>query len=451
MKWLTTPKGKTKVDRIPVVTVSYNSPDLIREVLTSFRRFYKNPYYIIDGSDPGPLAEIKAIVASFQDVELIPFGYNIHHGPGLAWAITNLNLSGPVLFLDSDVSVEKGGFLETLVQALKPKLYGVGNVQWVNAAGHNVPDSPEAIPYLHPACMLCNFEVMKHWALPVKHGAPMIETMAALKQAGQSGLLADVPWVGNDFAKGTERIYLAHDWQGTVLRTGGYHLEPKAAPAPDPLPEPGPGGFNPDLLRLIPGDAQRLVEIGCASGALAAAYRKRNPGCHYLGVNGLEAAAAHCDAVLQVDLETAGDAFFASMADRTCWILGNALERMRSPWEFLARVRAVLPRDGCVVACLPNAQHWLLQAKLAIGDFRYDQDGLLDRAHLRWFTRATLFELFQNAGFKVVEGNPRIFDEPGRERILPAIRMMAQAVGADPDLAEQDSLALQYVVRAEPV
>ena len=46
---------------IPVITVSYNSPELIRNLLTSVRRFYPNPYYIIDGSEPGPLAAIREV------------------------------------------------------------------------------------------------------------------------------------------------------------------------------------------------------------------------------------------------------------------------------------------------------------------------------------------------------------------------------------------------------
>ncbi len=109
------------------------------------------------------------------------------------------------------------------------------------------------------------------------------------------------------------------------------------------------------------------------------------------------------------------------------------------------------PENGMIVACIPNAQHWSIQAKLSIGDFRYQDGGLMDRTHLRWFTRATIFELFAQAGFQVVAGMPRIFDEPMRNQILPAIRMMAQLAGADPDVATNDSLPLQYIVRSVPV
>ena len=124
------------------------------------------------------------------------------------------------------------------------------------------------------------------------------------------------------------------------------------------------------------------------------------------------------------------------------------LEHLRDPWTVLRKIREVLPPGGCVVASVPNAQHWSLQAKLAVGEFRYESAGLLDRTHLRWFTRVTLFELFAKAGLRIEAGVPRIFDEPGREPILAAIRQMALAQGRDADAAVRDALPLQYVVRA---
>lgn len=446
------------MNSLSVVTVSYNSPELVRELLTSFRKFYNNPVYVIDGSEPRQFAEIESVVSAFADVKLIGFGYNIHHGPGMAWAIQNLPLTGQVLFLDSDVTVVNGGMIESLSADLQPGMYGVGDVQLVDGNGINVAESEGAIRYLHPACMLCNIDVMRVWPMPVKHGAPMLETMRAIKAAGRDDLIGAVDWVKRDFSPGSDKTYLVHDWRGTVSRTGGYHLD--AVPTGKTVQGERPDystdleSYNRELLALIPPAAGKLIEVGCNVGALAAAFRRQQPGCDYRGVE-IDAAAAElarsqCSTVWQLDVESVGDDFFSLQADRDCWIFGDVLEHLKNPWRLLSRIRAVIPPDGCVVACIPNAQHWMLQAKLAIGDFRYENGGLLDRTHLRWFTRATIFELFQSAGFRVAEGRPRIFDEPAREKVLPVIRMMAEAVGANGDLAVQDSLALQYVVRAVP-
>lgn len=212
---------------------------------------------------------------------------------------------------------------------------------------------------------------------------------------------------------------------------------------------------NPDLLRLIPLDAKRLVEVGCSSGALAREYKKLNSDCRYVGVECnpryTNLAERYCDAVLALDIESVDDASFLDALAADCWIFGDTLEHLKDPWSLLARIRKSMPDGGSVVACIPNAQHWSMQARLCCGDLRYADSGLLDRTHLRWFTRQTIFQMFGDAGFRIIEGAPRIFNEPAREKILPAIKAMAASIGADPEMAANDALALQYVIRAVPV
>lgn len=434
------------IEHIPVIVVSYNSPDLIDILLGSLRRHYGNKVYVIDGSSDAFIEPIRAVTAKYPNVEFIPFGYNIHHGPGMAWAIHHLPLAGKVLFLDSDVEVINGGFIESLDSMLEPHLYGVGGVHPVDELGNDWPDDTRVhVPYLHPAIMLCNLDVMKQWPMPIKHGAPMVQTMLTLFRAGKSDLLRHAPWVRNDNTKGSEKVFLKHDWQGTVLRTRGYHYDAPTVGAP----------HNPDLLNLIAPNAQKLIEVGCNTGNLARAFRTINPICNYTGIEiddgYVGAARAHCDMVLNMNIETASDAFFAGARDCDHWIFGDVLEHLTYPWQVLERIRQVIPAHGAVVACVPNLQHWSIQARISIGNFNYDPvGGLLDRTHLRWFTRKTLIEMFHNAGFAIESLQPRVFQEPQAAGFLPLIRAMAQHGGGDPDEAVRDALALQYVVRAVP-
>ena len=211
---------------------------------------------------------------------------------------------------------------------------------------------------------------------------------------------------------------------------------------------------NPDLLALIPENVTTLIDIGCGGGGLIREFKKINPSAHCIGVDidphYTELANRYADQCLCLNVDSAEEAFWDSVKDRQCWVFGDALEHFKDPWAVLKRVRAQLPEDGCVVACIPNSQHWSLQAKLSVGEFRYQDSGLLDRTHLRWFTRKTMIELFQQTGFVVQTGKPRIFNEPNRQKVMPYIRALAQALGTDPEEAERDATALQYVVRAIP-
>lgn len=215
---------------------------------------------------------------------------------------------------------------------------------------------------------------------------------------------------------------------------------------------PAHEAHNPELLRMIPRGSRRLLEVGCSAGALAREFKKLSPDSDYVGLEidtaYADLARRYCDTCLVLDIETADAAFWAGQADRDCWIFGDVLEHLVDPWAVLRKIRAILPPGGSVVACLPNAQHWSLQVRLNSGEFRYETQGLLDKTHLRWFTRKTMIEMFDQAGFEIREGIPRTFDEPQRATFLPAIEHMARLAGVDPALAVSDSLAIQYVVRA---
>jgi SAM-dependent methyltransferase len=212
---------------------------------------------------------------------------------------------------------------------------------------------------------------------------------------------------------------------------------------------------NPDLLSLMPTHARCVIEVGCSSGALAREYKKRNGQCRYVGIEispeYAKLARRYCDSVLEVDVEHAGSDFFADASGCDCWVFGDSLEHLRDPWSLLGKIRRMIPDDGRVVACIPNAQHWSLQARLSFGDLRYEDSGLLDRTHLRWFTRSSMIEMFRAAGFGIEAGIPRIFDEPNREKFLPLIGAMAEAAGANRDMAIRDAIPLQYVLSAVPV
>jgi trans-aconitate methyltransferase len=212
---------------------------------------------------------------------------------------------------------------------------------------------------------------------------------------------------------------------------------------------------NRDLLAIMPSGASRVVEPGCSAGALAREYRAAHPACDYVGIEVdaayAELARRHCSRVLIADLERMTDAQLDLLAPADCWVFGDVLEHLVDPWRLLTRVRPRLAPGGCVVACVPNMQHWSVIARLARGELFYEDWGLLDRTHLRWFTRATLMQLFEGAGFRVIGLRGRRVDEhPQTTWMIAPVRQCAEALGLAPDVAERDTAVLQWLVRAVP-
>lgn len=211
---------------------------------------------------------------------------------------------------------------------------------------------------------------------------------------------------------------------------------------------------NRDLLALLPNNARRVVEVGCMHGALAQAYRALNPAVHFTGVDidpsYAAVAAQACDRALAGDIETFERAAFDSLFPSDCWVFGDCLEHLRDPWRVVREVRERIDADGCLVACVPNAQHWSVQMRLATGLFRYEDSGLLDRTHVRWFTRVTLIEMFQQAGWRIETGLARRLPQAAPPALMEGVRAIARAAGADPEQAAEDAGVFQYLLKVRP-
>src|SRR5262249_56287481 len=90
-----------------------------------------------------------------------------------------------------------------------------------------------------------------------------------------------------------------------------------------------------------------------------------------------------------------------------CRPLGDAVEYTGPPGDP-SRSVAHLPRDGGqVLACIPNVQHYSVLVDLLYGRWNYQDEGLLDRTHLRFFTLQGIQDLFARAGLHVYEIQPR--------------------------------------------
>lgn len=213
---------------------------------------------------------------------------------------------------------------------------------------------------------------------------------------------------------------------------------------------------NPDLLGWLPLNARRIVEIGCGSGSLGVAYRRRNPLAGYGGVERFNPAAESARQVLdwveEGDIEQAAvqSRLEARLTDQAADVLvfGDVLEHLHDPWTCLAQLRQWVEPGATSVACIPNVAHWSLLLQQLQGRWDYAEQGLLDRTHLRFFTLETAIELFRQAGWSVVDAKPRVLQAEQTRKALEAFTSLSTALGIAPERIRQNLSAFQWVIRA---
>lgn len=215
------------------------------------------------------------------------------------------------------------------------------------------------------------------------------------------------------------------------------------------LPAPGyvelnvrPHGGHAKLLRLVP-DGARVLDVGCSSGYLARPLAER--GCTVVGIELDEDAAAAardvCSEVLVGDVESLELPFEPASFDVV--LCGDLVEHLRDPQRFLGRVRPLLRPGGRLVLTTPNVANWTIRLGLLAGRWRYTDRGILDRTHAHLFTRKTLRETLERAGYRVVELD---FTVPVPLLGTPGVERAAHAIGR----LRPSLFAYQFVVAATP-
>jgi SAM-dependent methyltransferase len=214
--------------------------------------------------------------------------------------------------------------------------------------------------------------------------------------------------------------------------------------------------INPDLLEVVPMNARRVLEIGCGDGSFAGAVKARNPSVCYTGVELFDEAATaakrHVDQVIKGNIEDqeiftqleqsqVGDLF-------DVLIFGDVLEHLLDPWALLSKLRKIMTLNAVCVICIPNVSHWSLLKQQLSGRWNYADSGLLDRTHLRFFTRETATEMLEGAGWSVVGAKPRNLWADQTKLALKQFEPVIEAFGLNKAKANIDLSAFQWIISA---
>ena len=162
-----------------------------------------------------------------------------------------------------------------------------------------------------------------------------------------------------------------------------------------------------DIAPLLPARANRVLEIGCGTGSTLAWIKTLYPGIETVGVEGngslKERLGQHVDEAIIADLNCGVPA----AGDFDLILALDVLEHLKSAEETLSELRKMLAPGGTLIISLPNIAYWSIGVDLLIfGRFEYEDAGIMDRTHLRFFTEKTARELIESAGFRVQTSLP---------------------------------------------
>jgi 2-polyprenyl-3-methyl-5-hydroxy-6-metoxy-1,4-benzoquinol methylase len=158
---------------------------------------------------------------------------------------------------------------------------------------------------------------------------------------------------------------------------------------------------RPEMLPFIPVACRRVLDVGCANGSFGESLKRSRAGVEVWGVEPTKSAAA----VAKSKLDRVVEGVFDSQTSLPtgsfdCILFNDVLEHMLAPELALRYAKELLAPGGVIVASIPNIRSFPIVWQLMFhARWEYQDAGVLDRTHLRFFTKSSIANLFVREGF----------------------------------------------------
>jgi len=204
------------------------------------------------------------------------------------------------------------------------------------------------------------------------------------------------------------------------------------------------------IARRIP-RRSTVLDVGCGPGVLSA-YLTREKECVVdaidIDAQAVDAAAGQCRTARRVDLDRSRPTEVFGDRRYSVIVCADVLEHVVSPAAVLDDLRQLLVPEGRLLVSIPNVAYAGVTGELLQGRFQYRDEGILDRTHRHFLTRAGVVDLLQGAGFDVLEMEPVVVDLT-RSEFDPCIDTLPPEV-VNCLLSAPDALAYQFVAECAP-
>ncbi len=168
---------------------------------------------------------------------------------------------------------------------------------------------------------------------------------------------------------------------------------------------------RPELVAQIDAPASRVLDLGCGAGMVASAIRER---CEVEEIWGIEVVPDVAEQARQnsaLDRVLCGDIqdLIEQLPERSFGFIvaGDVLEHLVDPWSVLAALRDRLEPGGKFICSVPNIRNFTFILELLFRRrFEYRDAGVMDRTHLRFFTRKDVEIMFHDAGYDDIRIGP---------------------------------------------
>ena len=193
-------------------------------------------------------------------------------------------------------------------------------------------------------------------------------------------------------------------------------------------------------------DPIRVLEVGCGMGTTLQHILHRFPQAQVYGIELCKEVTGFGklqETIRQGNIEEMVLDYEPGSFDYI--LFGDVLEHLRDPHGVLRKLRPFLKESGEILASIPNLMHISVLSELIRGNFTYQDEGLLDRTHIHFFTKNEIERMFDSCGFETME----YISIRVPERTPEEAEALQKLTGISGAAEEKEFRAFQYLVRAK--
>ncbi|WP_339757403.1 class I SAM-dependent methyltransferase [uncultured Winogradskyella sp.] len=164
---------------------------------------------------------------------------------------------------------------------------------------------------------------------------------------------------------------------------------------------------RPEMLKLLQKTAKRVLDVGCGQGTFAVQIKDYNNaevwGIEYMPEEG-EVAKKVLDKIfigaVEDYINELPDNFFDAI------YFNDVLEHLAYPDDVLRDLKPKLVKNGLIISSIPNIRYFrVMKMLVADGNWDYADHGVMDKTHLRWFTKKSIRKMYEGLGYEVISND----------------------------------------------
>ena len=159
-----------------------------------------------------------------------------------------------------------------------------------------------------------------------------------------------------------------------------------------------------EMLKYLPENSKKILDVGCGNGAFASLLKQKN-NAEVWGIELMEKEAIIAQEIVdkvfigncEKHINDLPDNYFDAI------YFNDVLEHLADPYSVLEDLKCKLAPNGVIISSIPNVRFFRTFSKVVfLKDWKYDDFGIMDKTHLRFFTNKSIKRMYEELGYEII-------------------------------------------------